>query len=238
MAENSFLELADDNTFINKKWGKQFLKAIAPLGLRWFTESDISLADDEELLDLLAESGCHQVLIGLESPSAGALSGIDPHDWKHRRVDSYLQSIERIQERGISVNGCFIVGLDSHTPEIFEEVQAFVRQSRLLEVQITVPTPFPGTPLYHRLWREGRLLEERFWSRCTLFDVNFHPKNMSVEELEAGVRWLFQEIYNEREFNARKRHYIDIMKRNWARAGGSDALVDVTTPAPQEMRQC
>lgn len=246
MTENSFLELADDNTFINKKWGKQFLKAIAPLGLRWFTESDISLADDEELLDLLADSGCHQVLIGLESPSAGALAGIDPHDWKRRRVDSYLASIERIQARGISVNGCFIVGLDNHTPEIFEEVQDFVWQSRLLEVQITVPTPFPGTPFYHRLRREGRLLEERFWSRCTLFDVNFHPKNMAVEELEAGVRWLFQETYNEREFNIRKRHYIEIMKQNWARKRGSDApadvaadvVADVAAPAPREMRQC
>ena len=238
MTDNSFLELADDNTFINKKWGKKFLRAIAPLGLRWFTETDVSLADDEELLDLLADSGCRQVLIGLESPSAGALTGLDPHDWKRRRVGRYLESIERIQARGISVNGCFIVGLDDHTPEIFEEVRDFVRQSHLLEVQITVPTPFPGTPLYHRLHREGRLLEERFWSRCTLFDVNFHPKNMSVEDLEAGVRWLFKETYNEREFNRRKRHYIEIMKKNRFRGTGYGALADVVAPQPQEAMQC
>ena len=80
--EHPFLELADDNTFINKKWGKEFLRAIIPLGLKWFTETDISVADDEELLDLLAESGCRQVLIGLESPNAQGLHGIDPHNLK------------------------------------------------------------------------------------------------------------------------------------------------------------
>jgi radical SAM superfamily enzyme YgiQ (UPF0313 family) len=92
-------------------------------------------------------------------------------------------------------------------------------------VQITVPTPFPGTPLYHRLRREGRLLQERFWDRCTLFDVNFRPKNMTVDELEAGVLWLFAEIYNEREFDRRKRHYMDIVKQRLAPGRGLDTRV-------------
>jgi radical SAM superfamily enzyme YgiQ (UPF0313 family) len=212
-AERPFFELADDNTFINKKWGKAFLKAVAPLGISWFTETDVSVAEDDELLDLLAESGCRQVLIGLESPTAEGLDGIDPRNWKRRHHERYLAAIEKVQSRGVSVNGCFIVGLDGDTPETFERVRDFVRDSQLLEVQITVPTPFPGTPLYHRLRREGRLLQERFWDRCTLFDVNFRPKNMTVEELEAGLRWLFAEIYNEPEFDRRKRHYMDIVKR-------------------------
>jgi radical SAM superfamily enzyme YgiQ (UPF0313 family) len=215
-AERPFFELADDNTFINKKWGKAFLRAVAPLGISWFTETDVSVAEDDELLDLLAESGCRQVLIGLESPTAEGLDGIDPHNWKRRHHERYLEAIEKIQSRGVSVNGCFIVGLDGDTPETFERVRDFVRDSRLLEVQITVPTPFPGTPLYHRLRREGRLLQERFWDRCTLFDVNFVPKNMTVDELETGLRWLFAEIYNEPEFDRRKRHYMDIVKHRLA----------------------
>ena len=220
--EHPFLELADDNTFINKKWGKEFLRAIIPLGLKWFTETDISVADDEELLDLLAESGCRQVLIGLESPNAQGLHGIDPHNLKSKWCGRYLESIDKIQSRGVTVNGCFIVGLDTDTPEIFPRVKEFVDESRLIEVQITVQTPFPGTPLYHRLGREGRLLKERFWDRCTLFDVNFVPKHMTVEELEAGVRWLFREIYNEREFNRRKRHYMDTVKKRTGERDGVD----------------
>lgn len=207
-----FFELADDNTFVNKKWSKAFLRAIEPLDIRWFTETDISVADDDELLELLVASGCRQVLVGLESPDTDGLEGLDPHNWKRQRAGRYLDAIDRIQSRGITVNGCFILGLDSHTPDIFEMVRDFVRESGLLEVQVTVQTPFPGTPLYRRLHREGRLLAERFWDRCTLFDVNYRPKHMTVEELEGGLRWLFSELYNKREFIRRKRNYMEIVK--------------------------
>ena len=74
----------------------------------------------------------------------------------------------------------------------------FVRESGLAEAQFTVLTPFPGTALFDRLRRAGRLLSERFWDQCTLFDVTFRPSRMSVEELEAGLRWLFTEIYPKR----------------------------------------
>jgi radical SAM superfamily enzyme YgiQ (UPF0313 family) len=210
VTDHPFFELADDNTFVNKKWGKAFLRAIQPLGLRWFTESDISVAQDDELLELLAASGCKQILIGLESPTAGDLKGIDPHNWKHKRHGDYLRAIDKIQSHGISVNGCFILGLDSHTPDTFVELRDFIKRSGLLEVQITVQTPFPGTPLYARLKQDGRLLEERFWDKCTLFDVNFQPKNMSVETLEKGLRWMFSEVYSETERKRRTRHYADI----------------------------
>src|SRR5262249_48566589 len=207
-----FFEFADDNTFLNKKWGKEFLRAIAPLGLNWFTETDISVADDDELLDLLAESGCRQILVGLESPGADDLEGVDPHNWKPKRAGRYLEAIDKIQSRGVTVNGCFVLGLDNHTPEIFARVKDFVARSRLLEVQITVQTPFPGTPLYDRLAREGRLLQPRYWERCTLFDVTYQPRGMTVEQLEEGMCWLFREIYNEREYTRRKRHYMELVK--------------------------
>ncbi|MCP4258745.1 MAG: radical SAM protein [Planctomycetes bacterium] len=213
VTDHPFFELADDNTFINKNWGKEFLRAIIPLGINWFTETDISIADDEELLDLLPESGCRQILIGLESPGGEDLVGIDPGSWKRKHSNQYLEVIEKIQSRGIAVNGCFILGLDTHTPQIFSRLKKFIDRSGLLEVQITVVTPFPGTPLYERMRREGVLLQERFWDRCTLFDVNYKPRLMTVEELEAGMRWLFHEIYNESEYTRRKRRYMEIVKR-------------------------
>lgn len=178
-----FLELADDNTFVDKRWSRDLVKALGTAEVHWFTETDVSLADDPELLDLLAGSGCRQVLIGLESPSAASLQGIEAHDWKARRHDRYRRAINEIQRRGITVNGCFIVGFDNDTPDIFEHVERFVKKSGLMEVQVTVLTPFPGTALYHRLRAEGRLLRERYWERCTLFDVNFVPKKMSGGEL-------------------------------------------------------
>jgi len=95
------------------------------------------------------------------------------------------------------VNGCFVIGLDGHTPDIFDQVFHFVRETGLYEVQVTLMTPFPGTPLYTRLEREGRLLEPRNWKKCTLFDINFRPRDMTVEELHDGFKRLAVELYNE-----------------------------------------
>ncbi len=212
VTDHPFLELADDNTFINKKWGKEFLRAIIPLGINWFTETDVSVADDDELLELLAESGCRQVLIGLESPLGDDLAGIDPTSWKQKRSGRYLDAIEKIQSHGVTVNGCFILGLDGQTSDVFENLKDYIDRSGLLEVQITVATPFPGTPYWSRLQEEGRLLEDRYWDRCTLFDVNFRPSDMTVEQLEEGVRWLFGEIYNKDQYVRRQRHYMEIVK--------------------------
>jgi radical SAM superfamily enzyme YgiQ (UPF0313 family) len=202
-----FFEFADDNTFLNRDWSKQLLRALAFEGIQYFTETDASIADDPELCDLLAESGCKQVLIGFESPQPEDLTGVDPGDWKKRQAPNCERVIDALQSRGVSVNGCFIVGLDNHTPEVFPSILDFVRRSGLAEVQFTVLTPFPGTPLYQRLKREGRLLHEHFWDRCTLFDVNYRPKKMSVTELEEGLQWLFREAYNRQESGKRLRGF-------------------------------
>ena len=101
-----FIEFADDNTFVDKQWGRELCRALAPLKIKWFTETDISVADDIELLDLMRESGCRQVLIGLESPQQSALDGIElNHNFKLRRSGDYAYAIDRIQSRGITVNG-------------------------------------------------------------------------------------------------------------------------------------
>lgn len=196
--EHPFIEFADDNTFVDKQWGKQLCRALAPLHLHWFTETDISVADDPELLDLMRKAGCRQVLIGLESPDGGPLQGIEMRaNFKARTFDRYVDALRRIQSHGITVNGCFILGLDGHTPAVFEQVLAFGRMVPLYDVQITVLTAFPGTPLYDRLLREGRIIENERWDLCTLFDVNYEPRGMSARELKAGIYWLTERLYSD-----------------------------------------
>src|ERR1043166_1122854 len=208
-----FFEFADDNTFLNSRWSKELLKQLRDEEIYFFTETDVSIANDAELCDLLAESGCRQLLIGFESPRAEDLRGIDPISWKCEQAPRYRRAIDVLQSRGISVNGCFILGLDSHTPDIFSTVFDFVRSSGLAEVQYTVLTPFPGTPLYTRLRRDGRLLREKFWDACTLFDVTYQPKQMSVAELEAGLRWLFRETYSREQTARRLRDFVKQPRR-------------------------
>jgi len=203
-----FIEFADDNSFVNKRHSKALLRELAKEHIRWFTESDISIARDDELLALMRDSGCAQVLVGLESPSRNGLGGLErKSNWKAKQFDHYCDAIRRIQRHGISVNGCFVLGLDGTGPESFEAVLDFVRTSGLHEVQATVQTPFPGTPLYRRLEESGRILRPDAWELCTLFDVNFQPDGMSVSELESRFRWLIGELYSDAETRDRKSRF-------------------------------
>jgi radical SAM superfamily enzyme YgiQ (UPF0313 family) len=203
-----FIEFADDNSFVNRRHAKNLLRALADENVRWFTETDIAIADGSELLDLMRDSGCAQVLIGLESPTASALDGLETRkNWKWQRLDGYREAIYRIQSRGIAVNGCFVLGLDDSTRQDVAVVRDFVEESGLYEVQIAVLSAMPGTPLYARMCDEGRLIDPTGWERCTIFDVNVRPQNMSVEELQAGLIALGKELYGEEAKQRRKRAF-------------------------------
>lgn len=209
-----FIEFADDNTFVDHTWGKELCRALIPLGIKWFTETDISVADDPELLHLMRQAHCRQVLIGLESPERSALEGIELRtNFKGRRAGVYVEAVRRIQAHGITVNGCFILGLDRQTPAVFEQILDFAMQIPLYDVQITVLTPFPGTPLYDRLLREGRILAPGRWDLCTLFDVNYVPKNMTVEQLREGLYWLAERLYREDCILKRRKPFFDELWR-------------------------
>src|SRR5262249_34545595 len=118
------------------------------------------------------------------------------------------EAVRRIQDHGITVDGCFILGLDAHTPDIFQEVLDFALEVPLFDVQITVLTPFPGTPLYDRLLAEGRILQPERWDLCTLFDVNFRPSAMTPDELAQGMRWLTRRLYSAQTTQCRRRPFF------------------------------
>lgn len=206
--DKPFIELADDNTFVDKKWSKKLLKLFANYNMRWFTETDISVAYDDELLELLANSNCSQILIGFESVNLDSIKNIDG-GWKYKQFDNYTKAIDKIQSYGISVNGCFILGFDSDTKETFLETEKFIKKSNLTDVQITILTPFPNTDLYRQLEKEGRLLPIN-WNKCTLFDVTYVPKNFTVEELENEFQKLMTNIYTDELVKERKERFKKI----------------------------
>ncbi len=200
-----FIEFADDNSFVHRAHYKRLMRELAKEKLRWFTETDVSIARDAELLALMRDAGCQQILIGLESPRRNSLNGVEMKaNWKAGQRERYLEAIARIQSYGITVNGCFILGLDGDTTEVFDDVLEFVRESQLYEVQVTFLTAFPGTPLHRRMGEEGRLLHDGEWDRCTLFDPNVQPRDMSLPELQSGFLRLIKTLYSQEETEARR----------------------------------
>jgi radical SAM superfamily enzyme YgiQ (UPF0313 family) len=213
--KNPYIEFADDNTFVNKEYWKELLTQLKERKIKWFTETDLSVSQDEQLLELMRESGCAQVLIGFESPNQAALKGVDlRNDWKYNHFAKYKEAIQKIQSHGVTVNGCFVIGLDGHDETIFDQVFEFVKEKELYEVQVTILTPFPGTPLYERLKGQNRLLEPEAWTKCTLFDLNFEPLKMSQEALAGGFKTLVNKLYDDDFTRWRRDNFKKYLREN------------------------
>ena len=209
-----FVEFADDNAFVRRAWWHEFLPRLGRRHVKWFAETDVSVADDDALLATMRDAGCAQVLIGLESPVSAGLDGVELRkNWKLRQAPRYREAVRRIQSHGVRVNACFVVGLDGHTADVFEDVYRFAEEVAPFDVQVTLPTPFPGTPFYQSLKKQGRLLEDEAWGKCTLFDVNFRPAHMTPDELRAGFRDLVVKLYSESFTQYRREEF----KRQWDR---------------------
>mgnify|MGYP002622880333 CR=1 FL=1 len=199
-----WLELADDNTFAGERDTSELFAALQESGARYFTEADWRIGERPDVLASLADSGCVQVLVGIESlqfryPGMGA---------KHAELQRMMDAVQAIQEAGVAVNGCFVIGADGETDASLDHMTEFVLQSPLAEVQITLQTPFPGTGLYRRLQRENRLLADRGWSYYSLFDVTYQPDCLTVEGLESGFRRVLRNVFSpeasRRRFELRK----------------------------------
>jgi radical SAM superfamily enzyme YgiQ (UPF0313 family) len=203
-----FIEFADDNSFCNRAYWMRLLPQLAEQRIKWFTETDLSIWKDDELLTLMREAGCVEVLIGFESPTTAGLDGIETKsNWKLHEQPMYERAIATIQSHGIRVNACFVLGLDGHTPQVFDEVYRFVERAVPFDVQITYQTPFPGTPLYARLKQQDRLTHDGQWNRCTLFDINYEPTPMTASQLRAGFHDLTRRLYNESFTQYRRDHF-------------------------------
>jgi hypothetical protein len=106
------------------------------------------------------------------------------------------------------VNGCFALGLDTHTEASFDQLWEFIQLSELYEIQLTILTPFPGTPLYERFARHGRLIDPMAWEKRTLFDVTYRPAQLSVEALRKGLLDLASKVYSKEFTDLRRRKFL------------------------------
>lgn len=208
------VELADDNTFAGRRAVEvePLLEALAGSGVRYFAEVDWRIGERPEILAVLAASGCVQVLIALESLELRH-EGMGPKGASMARM---IAAVEAIQDAGVAVIGCFVVGAEGETEGSLDRLGSFLDDAPLADVQLTLQTPFPGTALRDRLRAEGRLLDDRGWSHHTLFDLTYRPDAMSVEALESGFRDLVRRIFSADPTRRR----LEIRRQIWARHPG------------------
>ncbi len=205
MFPDALVLFADDNFLVHRKECKSLLEQMAGLDVRWLAQTDVSIAHDDELLELMVLSGCQWVVIGFESVHFDSLYKLDNKNWKLKQLPGYEQAIEKIQSYGIGVYGTFIVGLDEDDVNVFEESESFIKRNNLYGVNVTVPTPLPGTRLREKLLDEKRILIND-WNYYTFWDVTIQPKKMQISELEEGLLKIYKNIFDESQIHQRLTH--------------------------------
>ena len=194
----------DDNMLVKREFAAELLTAVKGMGVRWMTHTDIDVAQNKEILELLYPSGCRKLVIGFESIVPESLQKLEK--WKYDRLSKYAEAVKIIQSYGVGVWGTFIVGLDEDDKSVFQRVVDFALENHLYGTMISVPTPFPGSALFGQLEREGRILT-KYWGDYTLWNVVVQPRNMTVKELEVGFQYTLQSIYSE-DASARRMEYF------------------------------
>src|SRR4030095_6895841 len=171
---------------------QQLFEALIPLKVQWYGLSTVLLADDVPLLTLAARSGCRGLLIGFESILPANLRKSSKG---FNRPSRFKEIVAMMHAHGIAVYGCFVFGMDHDTPDVFLETARLAVEAQIDLPRFAISTPFPGTALYPRLQREGRILT-RNWELYDGQHVVFQPARMTVQQLQEGAERAWREAYS------------------------------------------
>jgi len=203
---------ADDNFIGNRAYAKDLLRALAKWNaarkdaMSFYTQVSIDMVRDEELLGLLRDANFVSVFIGIESPRKSSLA--ETRKTQNEKLD-LVESIHKIQSYNLFISAGMIVGFDADDASIFEEQFKFLQEAGIPMAMLSVLLAVPKTPLYERLKKEGRLMlpdpsgTDRSHYIGTSGGTNFHPLNMTGEELRRGQEDLYRRLYTPRAFGER-----------------------------------
>jgi radical SAM superfamily enzyme YgiQ (UPF0313 family) len=185
----------DDNLLADRDAFRRLLEAITPLGLRWSSQMDLSIANDPELLGLAQRSGCQSLIIGFESLNEGNLRQMGKA-WN--RAAGFEGRLARIRRAGIMVYGTFLFGYDEDDPGSFKRTLEFALRQRFFIANFNPLQPFPGTPLYERLQKQGRLVYDRWWMEpgYRWHEALVRPRDMTAAQLTEGCRWARERFHS------------------------------------------
>ena len=166
--------------------------ALRPLQRIWSAAVSIDVTDDRTLVRDMAMAGCTGVFVGFESLHP---QNIADSRKKSPTPDDYARRVALLHDHGIQVNGSFVLGFDHDTPDVFERTVAWIERVRLECATFHILTPYPGTPLFEQMQRDGRLLHTD-WSKYDTAHVVFRPRLMTPEQLAEGYAWCYRRLFS------------------------------------------
>jgi radical SAM superfamily enzyme YgiQ (UPF0313 family) len=185
----------DDNFAINVKRTKALLREIIAAGaqLSWVAQISANLLRDQELVDLIADSGGKWIFIGMESLDPANLASVNKN---FNKPDEYSIVLERLARRHVYAITSFIFGLDNDAPGVAERTLRQMRDWPPVLPVFGQITPFPATPLYERLEKEGRLTRPKHWLEFAPFRMAHTPLKMTVAEVQTEIRSAWANAYS------------------------------------------
>jgi len=190
----------DDNLFADEDYAIALCEKIAPLKKAWSVQAPTTITKNLRLLAAMRKSGCFSVQVGFQTVHPDSLhqAGV-----VQNKIESYREVARRFHRHGILVQGFFIFGFDTEDRRIFETAEASIKQMGIEDALLYILTPYPGTPIYDQLEREGRLRvldrEHYGWANAV-----FQPARMTAEELEAGVQRTYDNLFRFFKWHAPK----------------------------------
>ncbi len=210
---NKLFTIHDPHLTANPKYAKKLFKEMIKnrINKSWVSNgtTNVLLKADDEFLQLARKSGCVEWFVGFESVSQAALNGIKK---THNKVEDFGKMIDRVHDYGMSIQGGIIFGFDEDTPDVFDATLDKINELEIDVLEVNILTPYPGTPLYDRLKKEGRIFTKD-WSKYNQVDVVFEPKNMTVEELREGAKKVAKEFYSWKNIIKRNTRILTTVRR-------------------------
>jgi radical SAM superfamily enzyme YgiQ (UPF0313 family) len=193
-AENGepYAVFIDNNLGSKPDYLRRLCLHLRPLQKIWSAAVSIDVTDDPSLVREMALAGCTGVFVGFESLHPENIT--DSHKRSPRPAD-YARRVALLHDHGIQVNGSFVLGFDHDDAGVFERTADWIEENRLECATFHILTPYPGTPLFAQMERDGRLLH-RDWTRYDTAHVVFRPKRMSAEQLADGYAWCYQRLFS------------------------------------------
>lgn len=178
-----FVFFVDDNIVADREASKQLFREIIPLKIKWLGQASVDFADDDELIGLMAASGCTGLVVGFESIDRENLQQMGKNC--NYQFESYEPLIRKIRDHGIMIWAAFLLGYDHDTLETIDATVEFALRHRFAFAAFNNLLPYPSTELYATLKREGRLIDEKWWLDPQFYIgcVPFRPANMSAAEM-------------------------------------------------------
>ncbi|MEW6543855.1 MAG: cobalamin-dependent protein [Nitrospirota bacterium] len=192
LEDGTIFAFVDDLHNSNRAYCRELWTALKPLKIKWGCQSTLFLGDDPEMVKLAAESGCVSVFVGMESLDEDALEETNK---SFNRVKKFEDEIKMFHDHGIMVNPGIVFGFDHDDESVFERAVEFLVRNRVELAYFNVLTPLPGTALYERYHREGRIFDYD-WAKYDGKHVVFRPSRMTPEQLQEGFHWANHQFYS------------------------------------------